>query len=64
MLLMFEKGIRGGISTICNRYGKANNIYMEDFNPKEPSKFITYLVGIIFMVGLCQNLSQLMDSDG
>ena len=40
---MFEKGIRGGISTICNRYGKANNIYMEDFNPKEPSKFITYL---------------------
>ena len=43
MLLMFEKGIRGGISTICNRYGKANNKYMKDFNPEEPSKFISYL---------------------
>ena len=43
MLLMFERGMRGGISTICNRYGKANNKYMENFNPEEPSKFISYL---------------------
>ena len=44
MLLMVEKGIRGGVSMISTRYSKANNMYMDDkFNSSEPSKYIQYL---------------------
>ena len=43
MLMMFERGIRGGITHISKRYSEANNKYMKDFNPDKPSKFIQYL---------------------
>ena len=44
MLLMVEKGIRGGVSSIMTCHGEANNKYMgEDFNPKKPSKYLLYL---------------------
>ena len=44
MLLMFEKGIRGGISIISNRYGEANNKYMrKGFNKNKASKYLMYL---------------------
>ena len=44
MLLMVERGIRGGISMISNRYGEANNKYMEgSFNKSKPSKYIQFI---------------------
>ena len=39
--LFIEKGLRGGISFIAKRYTKANNKYMNDYDPKNPSTFIT-----------------------
>ena len=43
MLLMVEQGIRGGVSMISKRYGKANNKYMKEYDPDLPKKYITYL---------------------
>ena len=41
--LFIEKGLIGGISYIAKRYAKANNKYMNDYDPKKPSRFITGL---------------------
>ncbi|XP_073236533.1 uncharacterized protein [Porites lutea] len=43
MLMMFERGIRGGITHISKRYAEANNKYMKEFNPGKESTFIQYL---------------------
>ena len=43
MFQFIEKGMRGGISYFTNRYGKANNKYIESYDKKAPSKYLTYL---------------------
>ena len=43
MLMMFEQGIRGGITHISKRYAEANNKYMKDYNPDKETTFIQYL---------------------
>ena len=43
MFQFIEKGTRGGISYIANRFGEANNKYMKEYNKEKPSKCIMYL---------------------
>ena len=43
MLMMFGRGIRGGITHISKRYSEANNKYMKDYDSSKKSKFIQYL---------------------
>ena len=39
--LFIKKGLRGGISYMAERCTKANNKYMNDYDPKKLSKFIS-----------------------
>ena len=43
MFQFIEKGMHGGVSYIANRYGKANNKYMKEYDEKAPSQYIMYL---------------------
>ena len=43
MLLMTEKGIKRGICHSIQRYAKANNKYMQNYNNNEESSYIQYL---------------------
>ena len=42
MLLMIEKGIRGGICQSIHSYAKANNKYMKNYN-KDISSYLLYV---------------------
>ena len=52
--LFIEKGLRGGISYIAKRYAKANNKYLNDYDPKWVSSLCEYLqwVNIFIVVDL------------
>ena len=43
MYLFIEKEMKGGISYIAKRFSKANNKYMQSYDNKKPSRYITYL---------------------
>ena len=42
MLLMVEKGIRGGICNSTNKQAKANNKYMKDYDKNKESSYLKY----------------------
>ena len=43
MLLMVEKGIRGGICQATHRHAKANNKYMKNYDKNIKSSYIAFL---------------------
>ena len=43
MVLIDEKGIRGGISQAVQRYASANNKYMPNYNSKALSTYLMYV---------------------
>ena len=42
MLLMVQKGIRGGICNTIYQYAKANNKYMKDYDKNKESSYLRY----------------------
>ena len=42
MLLMVEKGIRGGICHSVNRYAKVNNKYVKDYDKNKEVSYLKY----------------------
>ena len=42
MLLMVEKGIRGGTCNEIHRYTKANNKYMKEYDQNKESSYLKY----------------------
>jgi len=64
MFQFIEKGLRGGISYIANRFGESNNKYISGYNPEKQSKYIMYLdannlYGLAYL-----NICQQVGSDG
>ena len=53
MLLMVDKGIRGGICYSIYRYAKVNNKCMKDYDKTKNHYIFNIGMQIIYMVGQC-----------
>ena len=58
MLLMVEKGVRGGICHSIYQYAKANNKYMKDYDKNKETSSLKFWSEIIYTVGQCRKIFQ------
>ena len=57
MILMFEAGIRGGISKATHKYATANKKYMKNYNKNIPSSYLQYLdANNLYEWAMCKKL--------
>ena len=62
--IFFEKGMRGEVSYISNRYSKASNKYLKSYDPKQESKRIIYVdANTLYGYAMYKFLKQ-VDSNG
>ena len=64
MILMIEKGIRGGICKATYKHAKANHKYLKNYNKNVESHALTIQMRIIYMGWQClKNYLQMILSD-
>ena len=57
MILLFEKGIRGGICNATSKYAEANNKYMKNYDNNKPSTYLMYVdANNLYGYAMCKKL--------